>query len=218
MHSPHIHVLTFNLAGENTYILSGPGENACIIDPGCSTPEEEQTLREYLERNHLTPTLCLCTHKHFDHIAGCEYVHKTWGVIPKLSDLEDQLVPSLSDQLRFFGLPSPSADDISFELLHVDDLKPITWEGITISLLHIPGHSPGHLVFHLPDYGILFTGDTLFSGGIGRTDLWHGSTSDLISSIRTRLLTLPGETVIYPGHGPSGTIAEEKVSNPFLRH
>lgn len=216
MSSIDVHSFTFNLAGENTYVLSTSSGEACIIDPGCSTRKEEEVLHTYIDSHRLTPTLCLCTHKHFDHVLGCHFIQQQWGLTPYLSSIDEELLPSVSDQLRLFGVPGSGFSEPSYRPLPCDD-SGFTWAGISVRVLSVPGHSPGHVAFYLPDQHIAFTGDALFNESIGRTDLWYGDGSVLLRSICERLLTLPSCTTLYPGHGPSTTVEYEKTHNPFLK-
>lgn len=212
-----IDTLTFGLASENTYVLSTANGKACIVDPGCSSAQEEEQLLQLIHNLGCTPTLCLCTHRHFDHVHGCHFVNQVWGLTPLLSDIEINTMPSLQEQLQWFGLPSTSpAPEPEYQPLCAP-YDSLSWEGYTLYPLLVPGHSPGHLVFHIPQAQLVLAGDTLFAGGIGRTDLWGGNHHDLVTHIHNVLFRLPPNTVVYSGHGPSTTIGEEIRTNPFLK-
>lgn len=209
-----IQTFPLNYFSVNTYIVHDNTREAVIIDCGCLGPEEEKRVGDYIDQNGLTPVHYLCTHLHLDHIFGNEFIHRTYGLSPCAHKSEVEMLPSPDEQARLFGLP-----------LH---LKPIQVEnflvgGETISFgdseletILVPGHSPGSLAFYNKKYGYLFTGDALFANSIGRTDLWGGNMEVLVTAIKEKLLTLPDETIVYPGHGPESTIYTERMSNPFL--
>lgn len=183
-------------------------KEAVIFDPGA----EAETILSDVDRLALLPKLIVNTHGHLDHIAENCIVKQEYE-IPLLIGPEDR--PMLTDPLKnlsaFTGQPvrSPDADG---ELREGDKVE---FGKIVLEVLHIPGHSPGSLVFYHP--GVLIAGDTLFCGGVGRTDFPGSSQTQLFDSIRKKLYTLPEDTVVYPGHGPTTTIGEERISNPFVR-
>ncbi len=192
----------------NCYILASRQDSrAIIIDPGA----EARKIKLILDKYSLTPAFIINTHGHYDHI-GCDdnfgvpiYIHS--------SDL-----PLLKDpQLNLFGVFA-YAYRVKSEIKTVEDKEIIKLEQIELQVLHIPGHTPGGIALYMikPVDNIVFTGDTLFCAGVGRSDLAGGDESLLIKSIKEKLLTLPGNTIVYPGHGPSSTIKEEKKGNPFL--
>ncbi len=186
----------------NCYILA-PGENspAIIIDPG----SEAHKIRQVLKRHGLKPAFIVNTHGHYDHI-GCD---DKFGV-PVYVHGKD--LPLLKDsQLNLSGLFALSYN-VSSQIITLEDKERINLADIELEAIHMPGHTPGGIALLLkkPENNIAFTGDSLFCQGIGRTDLAGGDEALLIRSIRERLLTLPDDTIIYPGHGPSSTIGEEK--------
>ena len=156
----------------------------------------------------------LLTHLHVDHITGARWLADKTGADVCGSALDNPLGQELPDQVAHFRI------NREVEPLTVDrNLS----EGDTLQLgdeiiqvLHVPGHSPGGLAFYVPQSNLLFSGDTIFNGSIGRTDLWGGDFAQLINSIREKILPLPDETVIASGHGPTTTVADEKRCNPFL--
>lgn len=188
----------------NCYVMKEGGE-ALVIDPGEVTPE----LKEYL--TDCTVTMIINTHCHCDHCGGnAEIVSLTKA--PLLCHEADlPLLHSLPDQGRMFGVPFPASPEPDRFLEHGDRLE---FGARVFEVRHAPGHSPGHVV--LVTNGVALVGDVLFAGSVGRTDLPGGSMSQLLNSIRTQLLTLPDDTVVYSGHGPETTIGEERSSNPFL--
>lgn len=186
----------------NCYILaSGENSSAIIIDPG----SEAHKIKRALEKHGLRPGLVINTHGHYDHI-GCDdkfgvpvYVHSK--DLPMLED-------SRLNLSGFFAL----SYKVSSEVRVLEDKEQIKLDDIELEVMHMPGHTPGGIALLLkkPEAKIVFTGDSLFCQGIGRTDLAGGDEALLIISIRERLFTLPDDTLIYPGHGPSSTIGEEK--------
>ncbi len=203
---------TVNPFQENTYICHDEGE-AAVIDPGFSNAYERQDASKYLKDNELTVTKLLLTHGHIDHIIDCAY----WADTTKLSfAMHEEDVPLLmgaQQQAMMFGVRMATPPEPG-QLLTVDDTIQIggsTWE-----IRHTPGHSPGSICFVDHNNGFVIGGDVLFAGSIGRTDLWRGSMPTLLHSIRSQLLSLPDETIVYSGHGPATTIGRERTSNPFL--
>ncbi|MDH6314245.1 hydroxyacylglutathione hydrolase [Parabacteroides sp. PFB2-10] len=203
----------FNYFSENTYILHDDTGEAVIIDCGCYFPNEKQEVIHYLTTNNLTLKHHLCTHLHLDHVLGSSFIEQTYGLKPRAHKAEAEL-PSTADQARMLGLPV-QLDNIQIEqYIHGGESIPFGHSELTALL--VPGHSPGSLAFYNKKNGYLFSGDALFNGSIGRTDLWGGDMEVLVTAIKNKLLTLPDETVVYPGHGPETTIYNEKMNNPFL--
>ncbi len=155
------------------------------------------------------------THLHFDHIFGVNYLASEFNL--KFGAHKDDLylVEDLQNQLRMFGVDSDSVTKPNIDVLLTEN-DVIKFGNQELKILHIPGHSPGSLVYYNEKAGTLFTGDVLFRQGIGRTDLPGGNYRHLLDGIKTKLFTLPDETVVYPGHGPASTIGFEKANNPFL--
>lgn len=192
----------------NCYILAArESSKAIIIDPG----SEAHKIKHILTKHSLSPAFIINTHGHYDHI-GCDnkfaapvYIHTQ--DLPLLKD------PGLNLS-GLFALPYA----VKSEVRTLEDREIIGWDEIQLQVLHTPGHTPGGISLKLirPTNKILFTGDTLFCQGIGRFDLAGGDESLLIKSIKEKLFVLSSDTVIYPGHGPSSTIGEEKTSNPYL--
>jgi len=199
---------------ENSYIISLDNGSECVIvDPGIA-PEQ---LLEILCKQNLTPVVMLITHGHYDHIGGIFAVREVWPECqiwtsePEAKKLVD---PNLNLS-AVFGFPqvAPAADKI------LDASEEFTIAGLDFQAIHIPGHSSGHLVFALqePKHLNIFVGDTIFAGSIGRGDFPDGDSDLLIDSIKSKLLTLPDNTILYPGHGEKTTVGHEKRYNPWIK-
>jgi len=206
----------------NCYVLAQrPGTDAIVVDPG---QRAMGLLRRILDENRLTPAAVLLTHGHIDHIWSAQKVSDTFGC-PAYIHPEDRFM--LSDPIRGFG---PRPGQLLFgamfsepkQVIELDrDGDKIGVGGTTITVDHTPGHTRGSVVFRVatdsPDAsGVAFTGDTLFQGSVGRTDLPGGSGRDLLGSIVDKLLVLDDDTVVLPGHGGRTTIGAERSANPFL--
>jgi len=209
-----IKTLVCNPYQENTYILSDENGACAIIDPGMYGKEEEDALISFLTSNKLNPALLLNTHCHVDHVLGNRLVFEQYGLVPQFHENEVPLlmeVQNYAPQMGFRYEVSPVPE------IFLSPGDVITLGKHQLTCLFAPGHSPGHLCFYNQEQGFLIGGDVLFRGSIGRTDLPGGNHDQLLSSIRNTLYTLPGETIVYPGHGPATTIADEKMSNAFIR-
>ena len=193
----------------NCYLVADEeaGEGV-VIDPGA---EAEKILRA-VRREGVQVRYVLNTHAHFDHMgANAELVEKTGA--PLALHPADRALLRAQGGAHWFGLmeqksPSPEIELTSGQRIEVG--------GLTLEVLHTPGHSPGGVSFYLAEEGVVFVGDVLFASGIGRTDLPGGDRETLRRSIREVLLRLPDETVVYPGHGPKTSIGQEKTQNPWL--
>lgn len=202
----------------NCSILGDPETHeALVLDPG----DEVERVLEVLNRHSLTVKTIVSTHAHIDHVGGLQKLQQATGAPVFMHGDDLDLYRHLDEQAAWLGVPPPPSARID-QLLREGDT--VSWGNYAASILHTPGHTPGSVSLYLPgralhpdSTGTLFAGDTLFAGSIGRTDLWGGSLPDILRSIRGKLLVLPDETLVYPGHGSPTTIGEERVSNPFLQ-
>ena len=199
---------------ENSYIISLEHGNECVVvDPGI----EPEQLLEILHKQNLTPVVILITHGHYDHIGGISAVREAWPQCQVwTSALEaKKLVDPNQNLSAVFGFPqvAPAADRI------LEAGEEFTVADLDFQAIQIPGHSIGHLVFAIQgaEHLHVFVGDTIFAGSIGRGDFPDGDSDLLIKSIKSKLLTLPDDTILYPGHGEKTTVGREKRSNPFLQ-
>ena len=212
-----LNIKTFqvNMLGVNCYIVSDETCEAVVIDCGAYTQYEEQTLARYIESDGLTIKHFLCTHMHFDHIFGNAFIAETYGVKPKFHAADQPLYTTMPAQvMNFLGQSYHKALPVAETYLTENDV--IKFGNHELSVIHIPGHSPGGLVFYCAEEKILFSGDSLFQYSIGRTDLPGGDYRTLIENLTTKVLTLPQDVVVYPGHGGTTTISNEIQSNPYL--
>ena len=213
---------------------------ALVIDPG----DETERILELLTRYMLRPKAIVSTHAHIDHVGGLTKLRRATSA-PVMMHREDlALYQIMDEQAEFLQVERPETGEVDQLLKEGDVLR---WGGMAANVMHTPGHTPGSISLYLPaDAGEivaskansvkdassegasrsnvafevpqLFAGDTLFAGSIGRTDLWGGSMKTIMDSLRGKLMQLPEETVVHPGHGPLTTIGEERDSNPFLTH
>ena len=182
---------------------------AIVVDPG----DDISHIVATLQRHSLTVKQIIITHAHIDHIAGAQRLKQLTGAPILYNQLDLPLVKMMDIQATWLGIPTPEVpapDDT------LDDNKIISITGLTGTILHTPGHTQGSVCLYLPQQTLLLAGDTLFAGSVGRTDLPGGNSRQLITSIHNRLLPLPDETAVIPGHGPSTTIGAEREFNPFL--
>lgn len=211
-----IQKFTYNMFGVNTYVIwdEASGE-AAIIDPGMISRNDNSELENFILSNSLTPKFLINTHLHIDHTLGNDAVMATYSLPIHANSDDEFLGATRSRQAEMFGIGMSSLTPVSVDhnLKNGDRLK---LGNETIEIIAVPGHSPGSIAIYSPDGGFVITGDALFQGSIGRTDLPGGNHSQLIRSITERLLSLPPDTIVYPGHGPSTTIGYEKRMNPFL--
>ena len=180
-----------------------------VIDPGGDAAD----ILSAVEREGLTLGAILLTHAHFDHIGGVAELAEATGAPVALHPGDLPLLRARGGAAMFgiFIRPSPAPT------LELAEGQVIELGALRLNVLHTPGHTPGHVTFYEPTAQAAFDGDVLFRQGIGRTDFPGSSYQQLMDSIRTKLLTLPDNTTIYPGHGPATTVGEEKVINPFLQ-
>jgi glyoxylase-like metal-dependent hydrolase (beta-lactamase superfamily II) len=197
--------------GCNCAVVADPEtREAIVLDPG----DEADRILEVLSRSGLTAVALAHTHAHFDHAGVSARVARETGAPILLHEGDLPLYGILEEQGRLFGLPVEAPADVGRFLA---DGERVACGGGFLEVLHTPGHTPGSVCFRLGgEAPILFSGDTLFRRSIGRTDLWGGSTPEILSSIEKRLLTLPGDLRVLPGHGEPTTIAEEARLNPFV--
>ncbi|MGZ5222231.1 MAG: MBL fold metallo-hydrolase [Chitinophagaceae bacterium] len=205
---------TFNPVQENTYVVYNEKGQCCIIDPGCYFASEEMELKKFIEDKQLKPIYLLNTHCHLDHIFGNRFVHKTFGLELYLHPQEKQVLDHGPASGQMFQL---SFDNYDGPLHYLEEGNNILIGDEILEVLFTPGHSPGSISFYSAAHKFLVSGDVIFEGSVGRTDLPGGSFEVLEQSIRTKLYTLPEDVIVYSGHGDSTTIGDEMRSNPFVK-
>ena len=196
--------------GENGYVVWREGaQDAVVIDPGSAAPDIVQLLTD----ESLRVEAILLTHAHLDHVEGVGAVKQATGAPIYLHPDDRFLYERAAQQGVAFGIRVDAPPPADATLAHGDVLD---MAGLRLEVRHVPGHSPGHVLFHEAEAHCAFVGDVVFQGSIGRTDLPGGDFTQLLDSIRAQVLTLPDTTVLYSGHGPETTVGHERVTNPFL--
>ena len=209
-----IKLFTFNIFSENTIVLwDDLTKETAIVDPGTSSSEEENILSDFITSEKLNIKYLINTHCHIDHILGCKFVKEKYNPIYLAPEKDIPLLDHAQEQAKMFDLsidkpPKPDTLVVEETELQIGKSK--------MKFLFTPGHTPGEFCIYLESEKICISGDVLFNESIGRTDLWGGDYDQLINSIESKLLTLPDDVVIYPGHGESSTIGYERKNNPFL--
>jgi glyoxylase-like metal-dependent hydrolase (beta-lactamase superfamily II) len=201
------------LAGTNTWIIATEeGGEAVIID----APPDPRAIVDLVSHHSLVPVACLLTHGHIDHMGGAAVVAGEYGMPAYVHPDDDYLTLDPLGQLRaMFGMSLPGDWEPPVTRLPLQHGMELALAGIRIEVRHTPGHTPGHVCFWLPEEGTVFTGDQLFAGSIGRTDLPGGDLGQLAASMRERVMDLDDQTRVLPGHGPETTIGQERRTNPF---
>jgi hydroxyacylglutathione hydrolase len=210
----HVKSFCFNPFAENTYVVSATDGTCAIIDPGCRSRAEQTELETYIRQNELVPTYFLNTHCHLDHVFGNNFVYQNWKLPLRIHRAEQ---PVLDFAARTGDLYQVPCEQYEGEIQYLEAGDRWILGGESIQCLFTPGHSPGSVSFYCAASGWVISGDVLFQGSVGRTDLPGGNMDLLLKSIREQLFSLPEETVVYSGHGPATTIGSEKSSNPFVR-
>lgn len=211
-----IKTFTFNMFGVNTYVVWNPEtKDTAIIDPGMISNREVAELESFIAENGLKVSQIINTHMHLDHIFADRMTADRYGVKVKASEDDAFLGKQAPAQARMFSLPINVEPVVIDEPLKEGDS--LTIGGEDVRVLSVPGHSPGSLVLYFPKSGWAITGDVLFRGSIGRTDLVAGNHKLLVDGIRKKLLTLPSSTIVFPGHGDPTSIGREQASNPYIQ-
>lgn len=210
-----IKVFTFNPFQENTVVVYNAEKDAVIVDPGCLSREEQDTLSDFISSRELKVHAILNTHCHLDHIMGNHFCVSKYNV-DLLAHKEEMFTLSMAERSAemygiqgFISSPEPHR--------FIEDNEELTFGKLTFKVIFAPGHSVGHVAFYNAENNLLIGGDILFRGSFGRVDLPGGSMEVLKESIFSRMFTLPDDTVVVPGHGPATTIGEEKRSNYILQ-
>jgi len=209
-----IESFTFNPFSENTYLLINDTTNNCwIIDPGMYGASEEMELNQYIKNNNLHPKQILNTHTHIDHIFGVDAMKAAYNIKFGMHEADLPVLQNAVGSATMFGFQFSIAPKPDF---FIEENSTLLLDDEEIQVLLAPGHSPGSIIFYYPKGGFVISGDVLFQGSVGRSDLPGGNHDVLMNSIKNKLYTLPDETIVYSGHGDPTEIGIEKKINPFV--
>ena len=208
-----IKVFTFSPIQENTYVVYNEKNECLIIDPGCYFAQEQQELKAFIDKNGLIPKMLLNTHCHLDHVFGNKFVAETWNLGLHLHPKEEVVLQFAPTSGLMYDMPF---DNYQGQFIFLNEGDKIFLGEDELEIIHAPGHSPGSICFYCKAQKFIIGGDVLFNGSIGRTDLPMGDHQTLINSIKQKLFLLPGDVIVYNGHGPETTIGNEKKYNPFV--
>lgn len=215
MMNMELKVFVVNPIQVNCYLLWDESKEAVIIDCGAWFPQEREAIKDFIVDNGLVLKHHLNTHLHFDHIFGNAFIEETFGVKAEANDADWPWAENIGERIARFGIQYDEKVPPLGRVLNDGD--EITFGNQTIKAIAVPGHSPGSLAYHIPEHKVLFSGDALFRGSIGRTDFADSNYRELIMCIRERLLTLPDDTKVYPGHEMETTIGLEKMYNMYIQ-
>jgi hydroxyacylglutathione hydrolase len=206
-----LEMLTVGPFQENCYVVGDEETGAgAIVDPG----DEAARIALAVEQTNLEISQILITHTHIDHVGAVASLVDEYGCQVLMHAEAEPMLGQLPTQAMMMGLRFGEVPTVD---RHIEDEEVIELGGLQLRSLYTPGHAPGHIAFYIESEGLLLSGDALFAGSVGRVDLPGGSMEVLMRSIEERLLTLPDETRVYPGHGPETTVGNERVHNPFLQ-
>lgn len=209
-----VKIFVFNPFQENTYLVFDKTNEAVVIDAGCSNNSELEMVTRYIEDKNLKVKHLINTHCHLDHVLGVSQLKHLYSARFMAHIADKPLLEALDDQARMFSVKNTETPMVDQFFADGDE---ITFGESSFRVIHTPGHTRGGVCFYAEQHKVIFTGDTLFSGSIGRADLPGGSYNSLIESISTKLFTLPHDVTVYSGHGPSTSIGYEKLHNPFFK-
>lgn len=209
-----LQVFVFNVASENTYILYNEKGNAWIIDPGNMNEKETELIDQFIKEKKLNIQKIVLTHAHFDHVAGLQWAYDTFKVPVVMHHEDQEILDMLPMSAGRFGLQIPP---VNVDITYVNEGDQLELDGEKFKIYHVPGHSPGSVVYHNAEQKFMISGDVLFQGSIGRTDLPKGDYELLINGIKEKLLILDDETQVFSGHGSPTNIGFERKHNPFLK-
>lgn len=203
-----------NSLRECLYVLSSSDKKCVLVDPGCQNDRERARVDEYLEQQGLTPVCILLTHGHFDHVLSVAYFASKWDIPAVVNAADCGLLKHLRTYTDFFGMEYLPMDDVEFR--YISDGDELEYAGFHFTVIGTPGHTGGGVCYLEKEERLLFCGDTLFQGSIGRTDFKESNEEDMIVSLG-KLKRLDTDIQVYPGHGYPTTIGLELKTNPYLR-
>lgn len=209
----NIQIFSFNPFSENTYLVFNENKKGFIIDPGNWNEKETVILQKFIEDKGISIQNILLTHAHIDHVLGLQWAFDIYNVSVKMHQEEKEILDRNPMSARNYGFDfKPFFGEIEF----LNEGDSLFLDEDELKVLFVPGHSPGSIAFYNNAQNFVISGDALFQGSIGRTDLYRGNHAQLLESIRTQLFTLPEETKVYSGHGNATQIGFEKNHNPFF--
>jgi len=211
----NIKTFYFNDLRECTYVVWDETGECVIVDPGCHSESEKGRLENFIETNNLKPIMLLNTHGHFDHVMGNAFVTAKWNIVTHIHPDDKSYLERCAGYGDMFGYKIDEAPGNTIDLKDGEVLK---IGSSYLKVMHTPGHSRGGVCFYNEEDKIVFSGDSLFAGSIGRTDLPGGDYDQLMESLLGRVVKLGDDYSVYPGHGPVTTIGHELSTNPFLRY
>ena len=203
-----------NFASENTYIVYNENKNAWLIDPGNMNEQETAAIESFINEKDLAIQKILLTHAHIDHVLGLQWAFDTYKVQVTMHEDDKEVLDMFQISGMRFGF---ELEHIKVNLEYINEGDELDFDGEKFKIYHVPGHSPGSVVYHNEAQEFMISGDVLFEGSIGRTDLYKGNYEQLIEGIKTKLLVLDEETQVFSGHGNPTKIDFEKQYNPFLK-
>ena len=204
----------FNFASENTYVLYNENKNAWLIDPGNMSEQETNAIDQFIKEKGLKIEKILLTHAHIDHVLGLQWAFDTFKVPVYLHKEDQEVLDMLQASGMRFGFP---VEPVRVDTIYINEGEKLELDGEKFNIYHVPGHSPGSVVYHNENQKFMISGDVLFEGSIGRTDLYKGNYEQLIDGIKTKLFVLDPETQVFSGHGNPTSIGFEKQYNPFFK-
>lgn len=210
----NIKTIPCNMFQENTYIVSDETNECMIVDCGAYTNDEQEAIEKYIRENQLKPVLCVLTHAHTDHVFGVRYIYDRYNLTPTLNEKDHFLYENFKEQAQILIGITPDYE-LPTTYNTVKDNDTVSFGTHTFRVIETPGHSQGSVFYYCENEKVAFSGDTLFRGSIGRTDLPGGSMFQIIQSLRM-MTQYPDDVKIYPGHGMPTTIGLELASNPYL--
>lgn len=203
----------FNPFQENTFVVYNESKECIIVDSGAYSDSDKQTLKDFIAQNQLKPTKLVNTHGHIDHMLGVAYCKKLYGINFEIHADDKFLIDAAEESGAAYGFIVDEIPEINHTLIEGDRIKLGNDE---LEVIHVPGHSPGHIALYAKNEKFVIVGDVLFAGSIGRTDLPGGDYDVLMKSIKEKLLPLGDDVIVFPGHGPETDIHTERLKNPFL--
>lgn len=204
----------FNFASENTYVLYNENKNAWLIDPGNMSEQETNAIDQFIKEKGLKIEKILLTHAHIDHVLGLQWAFDTFKVPVYLHKEDQEVLDMLQASGMRFGFP---VEPVKVDTIYINEGEELALDGEKFNIYHVPGHSPGSVVYHNENQKFMISGDVLFEGSIGRTDLYKGNYEQLIDGIKTKLFVLDPDTQVFSGHGNPTSIGFEKQYNPLFK-